>query len=84
PRPPDPSPSAAPLPHLALPIRVLMDGREAEVIYAGVAPGLICALAQINALVGVNVTPGVAVSLQVFAGAFASQEGVTFTVVAAN
>lgn len=39
------------LPRPVLPVRVLMAGREAEVLYAGGAPGLVAGVMQVNARV---------------------------------
>jgi len=36
------------LPRLSLPVKVFIDGMEGEVLYAGVAPGLVVGAIQIN------------------------------------
>ena len=46
------------LARLALPVHVLIDGIESEVLYAGVAPGLVEGMVQINVRVPENATEG--------------------------
>ena len=46
------------LARLALPVHVLIDGIESEVLYAGMAPGLVEGMVQINVRVPENATEG--------------------------
>ncbi|MBI3665737.1 MAG: PQQ-binding-like beta-propeller repeat protein [Acidobacteria bacterium] len=68
-----------PLPKPLHPVSVLIDGQEAEVLYAGAAPGF-TALIQVNARVPAGVTPGSAVPVVVKIGGASSQGGVTLAV----
>ena len=61
-------------------VQVLIGGIEARVVYAGGAPGLVHGVGQINVVVGDDVTPGDAVSLEVRIGGVASQAGITVAV----
>ena len=61
------------------PVRVLVDGREAEVLYAGAAPTFVAGLMQVNARLPEGVGSG-SVSLVVEVGGIASQMGVTIAV----
>ena len=64
---------------LAIPVRVTIGGQEAEVLYAGPAPGLISGATQVNAMVPTNAPTGsVPVTLQV--GGAASQANVTVSI----
>ena len=69
------APGAEPFPRLTLPQRALVDGAEAQLPYAGSAPGLVCGVNQWN-VVPTNNPSGV-VSIQVCAGENCSQEGIT-------
>ena len=69
-------PGVEPLPRLTLPQRALIDGIDAEVLYAGSAPGLICGVNQWN-IAPTNNPVGDAVSVQVCSGDNCSQEGIT-------
>ena len=60
-------PSEEPLPRLQLPQRVLVDGVEAQVPYAGSAPGLVCGVNQWN-VVPTNNPSGPAVPIQACSG----------------
>ncbi|MGH9722667.1 MAG: BACON domain-containing protein, partial [Bryobacteraceae bacterium] len=62
-----------------LPVVVLMDGQEAQIAYAGAAPGQVAGLLQVNARVPAGATPG-NVSLVLRVGQFESRPGVTFWV----
>jgi len=63
-------------PRPVLPVRVLMAGREAEVLYAGGAPGLVAGVMQVNARVPDGIE-GEAISLNVRVGTAESPAGVT-------
>jgi uncharacterized protein (TIGR03437 family) len=57
-------PSAEPLPRLQLPVRVLVDGVDAQVLFAGSAPQLVCGANQYSAI-PTNDPSGPAVQVQV-------------------
>jgi len=63
------------------PIRLRIDGVEAEILYAGSAPGLVSGVMQINAKVPQNVGTGWQ-SIEVIAGARTSRSGVRVAVAA--
>jgi uncharacterized protein (TIGR03437 family) len=56
-------PSEEPLPRLTLPVQVFVDGVEADVPYAGSAPGLVCGVDQYN-VAPTNNPSGPAVPIQ--------------------
>ncbi len=67
------------LPVPVLPVSVTIDGRAAQVLYAGAAPGLVAGVMQVNARVPDGISSGaVPVVLQI--GTAASQAGVTLSV----
>ena len=68
------------LPAPELPVRVTIDGIEAEVTYAGGAPGLVLGVLQVNVIVPEGVTLGDAVEVTLEVGAIASQSGTTMAV----
>ncbi|MBI4873676.1 MAG: hypothetical protein HY822_03470 [Acidobacteria bacterium] len=72
--------TATPYPRPLLPVTVLIDGRDAEVLYAGAAPNFVSGAMQINVRIPAATTPGNAVSVQVRAGTRTSQSGVTLAV----
>ena len=73
--------SSTPLPLLVTqPVTVTIGGLNAQVVYAGGAPGEIAGLTQINAIVPAGVTPGRAAPVVVQIGTFQSQNGVTLAV----
>jgi len=76
PRPLDGAVAAEPLPKPVLPVRVLMGGREAEVLYAGAAPGLVVGLMQVNVRVPEGVR-GESIPLSIRVGTVESPSGVT-------
>jgi uncharacterized protein (TIGR03437 family) len=76
----DGKPAALPLPKPLLPVTILIDGVEAEVQYAGAAPGLVAGVMQVNAVVPATVRSGAAVPVQVRVGLTTSPEGVTLAV----
>jgi uncharacterized protein (TIGR03437 family) len=64
---------------LATPVRVLIGGRDAQVVYAGPAPGLVAGALQVNAVIPMDAPVGnVPVVIQV--GSAASQSNVTVNV----
>jgi uncharacterized protein (TIGR03437 family) len=71
--------AAAPLPALTQPVRVLIDGQQAEVRYAGPAPGLVEGVLQVNAVVPPNVR-GRNVEVLLTIGPFRAQPGVTLAI----
>ena len=66
--------------HPTLPVRVTIGGQDAEVLYAGAAPGLVSGVLQVNARVPAEVGPGGAVAVVVTVGGVSSQAGVTLGV----
>ncbi len=71
--------SGAPLPGPTRPVAVRIDGQDAEVLYAGAAPGQVAGLMQVNARIPTGVASG-SVSLEIRVGDTASQPGVTVAV----
>ncbi|MBX9603593.1 MAG: SBBP repeat-containing protein [Bryobacteraceae bacterium] len=67
------------LPRVALPVAVRIGGVEAEVLYAGVAPGLVPGVIQINVVVPTGVTPDPTVPIEVQIGEAMSASGVILT-----
>jgi uncharacterized protein (TIGR03437 family) len=72
--------AAAPFGMLGTPVRVQIGGKEAAVVYAGVAPQLINSIMQINALIPANAPTGANVPLRLLVGDAASQELITIVV----
>jgi uncharacterized protein (TIGR03437 family) len=71
--------ATAPLSTLVLPISARIDGKSAEVLYAGGAPGLVAGFMQVNVRVPDDVASGAApIVLQV--GSALSQPGVTVNI----
>ncbi len=64
--------SANPLPQPLLPVAVQIGGLDAEVTFAGAAPGYVSGLLQVNARVPAGVTPGDSVPVTVAVGGIAS------------
>lgn len=71
--------NGAALPAPVLPVTVTIDGKPAQVIYAGAAPGAVAGLLQVNARVPFEASPGV-VAIQIQVGSVASQPGMTVSV----
>jgi uncharacterized protein (TIGR03437 family) len=71
--------SPDPLPRPVNDVVVTIDGKDADVLYAGAAPGL-AALIQINVVVPANLKPGAAVPVLVTIGKNKSQERVSVSV----
>lgn len=68
------------LPAPLLPIRLLVGNTQAELVYAGAAPGLVAGVMQVNAKIPVDIPPGSAVPLTLIAGERRSPPGVTIAV----
>jgi uncharacterized protein (TIGR03437 family) len=75
----DGSITAAPLPILNAPVKVLVGGASASVLYAGPAPGLVAGLGQVNIRIPTTTGAG-AVPVVVLANGLPSQAGVTLNV----
>jgi len=67
------------LPKPVLPVQVLIDGRPAEVQYAGAAPGAVAGLLQVNARIPLDASSG-NVPIEIHVGTAASQAGMTIAV----
>jgi uncharacterized protein (TIGR03437 family) len=76
----DGSIAASPLPVPVLPVSVNVGGQQAEVLYAGPAPGLVLGLLQINARVPASISPGNHVPVTVKVGNSTSPSGVTLAI----
>ncbi len=72
--------SSQPYPAPQLPVSIVIGGLEAEVLYAGAAPGFVSGALQINVRVPAGVSPGDDVAVQVRVGARSAQSNVTMTV----
>jgi uncharacterized protein (TIGR03437 family) len=68
------------LPRPSQPIRVTIGGRQAEVLYAGGAPGMVLGVVQINVLVPEGLAPSDATPVTVEVGEESSQAGTTIAV----
>jgi uncharacterized protein (TIGR03437 family) len=68
------------LPKPLAPVSVLIDGRYAEILYAGAAPGLVAGLMQVNVRIPPGVKPRDAVPVILNAGSESSQEGVYISI----
>jgi uncharacterized protein (TIGR03437 family) len=75
----DGKPSAVPLAKPKLPVRVRIAGREADILYAGAAPGLIAGVLQINVRIPAD-SPAGAVPVQLLVGDRSSPQNVTIAV----
>jgi uncharacterized protein (TIGR03437 family) len=75
----DGQPATPPFPVPLLPVQVTIDGRPAEVSYAGGAPGIVAGVMQINVRIPANVQPG-NVPVIVTVGGASSQVGVSLAV----
>jgi uncharacterized protein (TIGR03437 family) len=74
------APSAEPLPRVVLPVRVIIGGTPARVLYAGAAPGFAAGLEQINVLIEPGTPEGEAVPIEISAGEANGPSGVTVAV----
>ena len=70
------APGVEPLPRLTLPQRATIDGVEAQIFYAGSAPGLVCGVNQWN-IAPTNNPSGPAVAIEICSGDHCTQEGIT-------
>ena len=75
----DGKPASDPLPRPVLPVTVTIGGQQAQVQYAGSAPGLVGTL-QINAQIPNGIQPGSAVPVAVKVGSVTSRSAVTIAV----
>jgi uncharacterized protein (TIGR03437 family) len=76
----DGKPAAEPWPRPQLPVKVLIGGVEAELLYAGAAPGMVAGLLQVNARVPAGVAPGAAVAVELRVSDTSSPSGITMAV----
>jgi uncharacterized protein (TIGR03437 family) len=65
---------------ISLPVRAQIDGVDAEVTYAGAAPGQVEGVFQVNAVIPQAVQPGSSVRLRVSVGGLWTQPGVTVAI----
>ena len=75
----DGQPATPPFPKPLLPVQVTIDGKPAEVTYAGGAPGIVAGLMQINARIPTNAQIG-NVPVVITVASASSQAGVTIAV----
>jgi uncharacterized protein (TIGR03437 family) len=75
----DGKPAVVPLPKPALPVKVLLAGREAIVTYAGAAPGLTAGVIQVNVFIPLD-SPTGAVPVSLVVGTKASPANTTIWV----
>jgi trimeric autotransporter adhesin len=75
----DGQPATTTLPKPMLRVDVTIDGKPAEVLYAGAAPGIVAGVMQINARIPINSQAGT-VPVVLTVGSAASQPGVTIAV----
>ena len=68
------------LPVPVLPITVQAGGIDAEILYAGAAPGMIAGIMQLNFRVPESISASAAVSVVINAGPYSSQKNVTMAV----
>ena len=67
----------SPLAHLAAPVLVKIDGIDAEVVYAGSAPGMVSGIFQVNVRVPMTVHPGI-LDIMVSVDGIPSLQGAAF------
>lgn len=73
-------PVADPLPKPIAPVTVTIGSVEADVLYAGAAPGLVAGALQVNARIPAQVVAGPQVSVQLTIGNLTSQAGLTVAI----
>jgi uncharacterized protein (TIGR03437 family) len=66
--------------NLTLPVNVIIGGVNAQVLYAGNAPGEVEGVVQINVVIPQSVPAGIAVPILVTIGGVSSQTGVTLAI----
>jgi uncharacterized protein (TIGR03437 family) len=76
----DGKPAALPLPRLVLSVKAFVDGREAEVLYAGPAPALAEGVLQVNLRIPAGVRRGPDVPIWITVGDKRSQPGVSVAI----
>jgi uncharacterized protein (TIGR03437 family) len=76
----DGKPGVEPLPKPRLPVWVKIREIDAEVLYAGGAPGLVAGVMQVNVRVPPNVAPGNAAPVVLRVGDAVSPAGVTMAI----
>jgi uncharacterized protein (TIGR03437 family) len=72
--------AGAVLPKPLLPVAVQIGGLDAEVQYAGAAPGLISGLLQVNAKIPETAPSGAAIPIELIIGQISSPAGVTLAI----
>src|SRR5205085_2772578 len=72
--------SGDPLPRPTLPVSVKIGGVDAEILYAGAAPGLVAGVLQVNCRIPASVSSGSSVPVVLTAGTASSRIGVTLAV----
>ncbi len=72
--------AAAPLPRPLLDVSVTIDGKPAEILYAGAAPGLVSGVIQVNARVPEDASRGAEIPAVLAVGGASSQPGVVVAV----
>jgi uncharacterized protein (TIGR03437 family) len=72
--------TSLPYPEPTLPVTVSIDGKPAQILYAGAAPGLVAGVLQINAAVPANATPAPYDQVVVRVGDYSSPTAVTIAV----
>ncbi len=76
----DGQPRGAILPKPLLPVSVQIAGLDAQVLYAGAAPGLIAGMLQINCMIPQQTPSGFAIPVVITVGSATSQTSVTLSV----
>jgi uncharacterized protein (TIGR03437 family) len=74
------SANSLPLPKPQLAVTAQINGEDAEVTYAGAAPGLVAGMLQVNVRVPADAPKGTAVPVTITVGAATSQAGVTLAI----
>jgi uncharacterized protein (TIGR03437 family) len=69
-----------PLPKPLLPVSVQIGGRQAQVVYAGAAPGMVAGVLQVNCIVPIASRTGCAVPIILSVGKTSSPAGVTLAI----
>ena len=69
-----------PLPEFLVPLTLQIGGVDAQLFYAGPAPGLVSGVFQINAKIPEGIDPGDRVAIRVKSGTIESPVGTTIAV----